>query len=797
MIIINFFLKSRLYSLNNPHNLLIYQKAFIILKDMQIFELHFNPKNKEGKLIDTFCYQPADVYEKRLGALAIAGELTEGSSNRTLLNNLASKIKGAYHSLPTRSQEEALREGLQTGNQFLSKNSWSGDLNLATLSIKENLLQFSKIGEIKILLSRNKELTDIGKNASDEDYSFGSIVTGKIKKNDKLIVLTEDIYSEFLDKDLLIELAQSETVDNFLLEKISKIQKEKFPKTSGICLLIDFSIETATQEKIINKDQFSFKKTFIKISQEVGAVASLFFQKLISGIKSGATLLRKKGKPTIKQGAALLLAISRDLKKLLKFIFKKIKEKSQGLLSKSSTKIKSGAQRVGKEALKKKEHASQNLKQQKEKLTGSKDENPDSVESEVETESSQPQKEKSYYSGLDKIISLWSRTVKRMKSLLNEIFSKLKSPLSKLEIKNKISSLSIPEEEEKRRSFYLAGLLILIILIGSITTHMERSRRMEEQREDLALIQSEIEDIDLNSSQAYTELINHHAALNDFIRQTTYDVQAEKLRNLAVQKLLKISNTEIVERPELVFSPEEVVPSKIEYINGEIYSYNPFLPNAEKYNPETGEHLVRPINPADGGIFSTAALGDNEVLFFSRPDELIFSNDEQISANIEVPYADFSFQNLKTYQNQIYLLERNNNQIVRYNRNNLSEPEQWIQERSPGDILSFAIDGSIWTLKEKNKVWRYEENRPSPQGELEVSNIFPIPERFTDIETSQENPLYILEPTNSRVIVISKEGELLGQFIFPGLENIKDFTIGQNKIYLLDDQEVYQLEVDF
>ena len=456
---------------------------------MQIFELHFNPKNKKGKLVDTFCYQPSDVYEKRLGALAIAGELTEGSSNKTLLNNLASKIKGAYHSLPTRSQEEALREGLQKGNQFLSKESWSGDLNLATLSLKGNQLQFSKIGEIKILLSRNNELTDIGKNASEEDYNFGSIVTGKIKKEDKLIVLTEDIYKEFLDKDLLIELAQSKSINNQILEKISKIQKEKFPKTPGVCLLIDFSIETTTQEKIINKDQFSFKKSFLKLAEETRLLLSLLFQKMVAGLKSGASFLKERGVPALMQVGALLVVVSKDIKKLVKFILKKGKTVTLSIFSKSSKKVKKKTKDLKESALKKKKKVSYNFKQQKENISPSKNK--------TVVKPKTNKKLIDFSQKKDSLLEFLSGIIKRGQNFLSRAFSKIKSKVTKIKLKEKlpgqIIDFKIPEEKEKRRSIKLAGLLVLIILVGSLTAHSERARRMEEEKEKLSQIKVQIE----------------------------------------------------------------------------------------------------------------------------------------------------------------------------------------------------------------------------------------------------------------------------------------------------------------
>ena len=36
---------------------------------MQIFELHFNPRQKEEETFDSFVFQPENVYEKKLGSL--------------------------------------------------------------------------------------------------------------------------------------------------------------------------------------------------------------------------------------------------------------------------------------------------------------------------------------------------------------------------------------------------------------------------------------------------------------------------------------------------------------------------------------------------------------------------------------------------------------------------------------------------------------------------------------------------------------------------------------------------------
>ena len=755
---------------------------------MQIFELHFNPKNKEGKLIDTFSYQPEDVYEKRLGALTIGGELTNGSSNKTLLNNLANKIKGTYHSLPTRSQEEALREGLKEGNNFLKKQKWDGDLNVAVLSIKNNELQFSKVGNLKILLSRNKEITDIGKNADEEKESFGSIVTGKIKKTDKIIVLTKEIYNEFVDQDLLIDLAENKPISDQKLEKISKIQKEKFPKVAGICLLIDFTIKTSKQEKIINKDQFSFKKTFLKAAESAKRLSILLFDNLKKFLLRLFKAVRENGKPLLRKGVSLSAALIKDLKKATVSFFSFLKSKAVQFKNRFKQKVEERKER--KEELKKIENKNSQIEESKDE---SGDKNRDKSGNKSKEIFNLVKEKKGLF--LDLCSNIKSFVTKESK----KTYEGFKSTIKKLKKENylpEIPKFKIPTSRIKKRNLYLISLLVLIIITGSLVAHSERRTQLEHQEALLSEISERIEDIDVEDSDAYENLIYHYENLKDLTDQRiAYQAKAERLKSQTSQKLLEMNNTRIVEDPQLIFEANEIIPSKIELVGDEIYSYNPFLSSAEKYNLATDEQLITPIRFNDGGIFSISST-DNDLFFFSRPNEIISHNDTNTSRQLASPYESYSYQQLESFQNYLYFLERRNNQIIRYSYPDLDNPEIWIEERVPGNIVSFAIDGNIWMLKDNNEIWEYGSNRPIAQSKIKHEQLFPKAERFSSIKTNSTSPIHVLESRNKRVIIFSKEGELLKQIIFPNSQNIKDLAIDNNKIYLLDGQEVYMVEVN-
>ncbi len=721
---------------------------------MQIFQLHFNPNNKKKTTVDTFYYEPQDVYEKRLGALAVGGEIKNVSSpNKTLLNNLAYKIKSTYHALPTRTQQEALIAGLNEGNKFLSEKSIDGSLSVAVLSIKNNKLEFSKIGNIKILISRNGEITDIGKNAEDKTENFGSIATGKIKKEDKLIILTKNIHKEFIKEGLLSNFTKASPISEKKLEKISEAQEQKFPKIPGICLLVDFSIKTLKSNDTTTQKRFSIKENLFKLAETTQKTIIFIVKKIREESVSGFKYLKNNVGPTLRKTKGVLVILAKDIKKFFLVLFSKTKNKWRGKRRKAQ---KEETSEIKEEEIKKKRGSVKN-----------------------------------------NFLKLKSFVVKEGKIG----YQNLKKTTKKIKNSNyfpKFSKIKIPKNKISKRNIYLAGLLLFIILIGSIVTHFERGQQIEKQSETLSKINFSLNNIDLNQDNSFTELKYHYDNLGALINEgIILKSKAEKIKNKAANKMLELSNTVFIENPKVVLESKEVIPSKLEVVNNDIYLYNPLLSDAEKYNLESKESLIRPVNLKQGGLFLATSFQQNKILFFNRPDQLITLNGGQERYTLTPSIENHNYQQIEAFQNYIYFLEKRDNQIIRYNINDLTAPQRWIEERKPGRITSFTVDGSIWLLKENNEIWEYENNRPLTNSGISYKEIFPFPEKFTKIATSHESPLFILEPKNSRIVIFSKEGELIKQIIFPNLDNIKDFVIfSQTKIYLLDNQKVYSIDLN-
>ncbi len=236
----------------------------------QVFELHFNPKAKEDLIFDSFCYTPANVYEKRSGSLYLVGELKNAlPQNSGLLDNLAKIIKGKFYAFPVQPIEEGLKKSLKRANEFLENEvkkdntSWLGDLNFAVISLKNSNLNFTKVGDLKILLLRGNQIINIGKKLELQEIEpyplkvFLNIVSGKLSTGDIIFISTKEVFDSFSKENLINEVAQISIEGKFSEKKLKKILKNKekiLSEISGVCLLV------VLKPEFLPKRALSFEK---------------------------------------------------------------------------------------------------------------------------------------------------------------------------------------------------------------------------------------------------------------------------------------------------------------------------------------------------------------------------------------------------------------------------------------------------------------------------------------------------------------------------------------------------------
>jgi hypothetical protein len=246
---------------------------------MQVFEFHFNPKAKTDVIFESFCYEPENIYEKRMGSLYMLGFLKNTlPQNARFLDNLARTIKEKYYKSVSTSPEKALRESLKRANEYLEKIakggdvSWLGNLSFTVISLKNSELNFTKVGDVKIFLLRQGQIIDIDNKLKFDEIEpyplkiFGNIVSGKLALGDTIVVLTKDPASLFSTEGLLTGIANLLPFDQKKLREILNSKKDQLLKISGSCLVINLSQEILAKEKeTINQPKKLFQFPKIKL----------------------------------------------------------------------------------------------------------------------------------------------------------------------------------------------------------------------------------------------------------------------------------------------------------------------------------------------------------------------------------------------------------------------------------------------------------------------------------------------------------------------------------------------------
>lgn len=665
---------------------------------MQTFEFHFNPKTKPDLIFDSFCFEPANIYEKKVGSLYMTGFLKNVfPQNTRFLDNLAKVIKERYYKFTLKAPEKALKESLKSANEYLEQIakkgdvSWLGNLSFAALCLKNYELNFTKIGNIKVLLLRKGKIIDIGKSLKFEDLEpyplrvFPNIVSGKLAENDLLLILTDQVFNSLQNQGLISAIARTAgdgLIDGKQIREILQRKSEELSKIFGTCLIAYLSKEGATRSR-----QTILPK--IKIPAREFSFRSIFAPP-IAALKK----LLKNPRPTFLN-------------------FKKIN---------------------------------------------------------------------------------WPK------------FPRLRPPLA-FPSADWRSKLKFPP---KRNLFLILGLAVFLVF-GFLVARQEETKKLNSYKATLEQIREKVikaEDIltfekgNPAIKKQATNLLNETwqeiSPLVKIAQTQPADFQnlVISLRNEISEKLFDLNKMIRIDEPELFTEVEtsQIIPQRIISDENAVYLFSPYASRLLKISAEKEKEEI----PESEKFHSAVRLNDS-VLFFVKPAKISLRDNQGFSeTQLSNPSENFNFDQFASFNSNLYFFDRENETIVKYpylGGFRWGEPQNWLT--GSNKIIkadSIAVDGNVWVLNGDNVISRYYAGRIQETLDLD---IFPAPKSFSKISLIPSlSYLYILEPSQNRLVVINKSGQIVKQFQSSKFDNLLDFNVAENgkTIYLLNGQKVYQIQ---
>jgi hypothetical protein len=178
--------------------------------------------------MELFEYHPENIYQQPLGSLIGFFEIKEYSEDSAyIVNFLTSVLKKEYYINPKRSVTDSLDSALHKVNVALSEivkngnTNWLNKLDGSVCVLEKNAIHFSVAGNAKILLHRKQILTDISEGLANDELdphplkTFVNVSSGRIEKDDKLLILSDDVFNILNDVQLRKNIQRFEN-ENFI-----------------------------------------------------------------------------------------------------------------------------------------------------------------------------------------------------------------------------------------------------------------------------------------------------------------------------------------------------------------------------------------------------------------------------------------------------------------------------------------------------------------------------------------------------------------------------------------------------
>lgn len=205
------------------------------------------------------------------------------------------------------------------------------------------------------------------------------------------------------------------------------------------------------------------------------------------------------------------------------------------------------------------------------------------------------------------------------------------------------------------------------------------------------------------------------------------------------------------------------------------------------------------------GFFVTGAVQEADktiILATDAPGLALFdSNDSSLlRQEIALPNGQTRIDSLAVFGNRLYLHDQTSGQIHLYNKSlrGFTGGEPWIADGEfPKDaIRSIAIDGNIFTLHSDGSVRRLFKGVPA---EFTLASLEPDLAGATRIVTSEEHQyLYIIDPKNKRVVILTKKGQLVQQIFIEDAASMQDAAVpaDEKNLYVLDGARVLKVSLE-
>ncbi|MEW6610498.1 MAG: hypothetical protein AB1352_02645 [Patescibacteria group bacterium] len=360
---------------------------------------------------------------------------------------------------------------------------------------------------------------------------------------------------------------------------------------------------------------------------------------------------------------------------------------------------------------------------------------------------------------------------------------------------------------------FISSLLLGILFIESvisITNQKIRARENAEYEAKISFIEEKGNEAEAaliygDEEKARLSLKAALLALDTLPRKTREQQQrSHTLQGRLETSRRRVFRIHVVDAPEVLINvshytnaQEQIIPGGlIGPVDQTLYTFNTetltvyFIQLATQSVTVASPSTEVPVRLTRG----TAVPGSSLLYFvssqgFGRFDastrDLAFLRQNEDAANMG---------DIAAYGKRVYTLNRATGSLLKFDltENGMNPGEEWLKTgiTLPGAV-ALTIDGSIYVADAQGRIRKFTRGEEVPFTVATLDPPLLAPSRLA----SDTSSLYILEPTERRVVILEKSGNLKEQITSPRFDHLVDLApdARQKRLYILNGATIYSV----
>lgn len=383
-----------------------------------------------------------------------------------------------------------------------------------------------------------------------------------------------------------------------------------------------------------------------------------------------------------------------------------------------------------------------------------------------------------------------------------------------LEIAKKIIAIvkkiviKVKNQGKKKILIELAVLttLVLTVFIFVSVSEQQNKKINDNINQKITTITKDVQNIDqLVAQQPLLARENVQKSLNELeaLKKEKNNKSSLKLIEAEIEKLKllvqEISGSNSLDKLSIAYDLGDFLGKKIETNNNQIFILENNGKDILKINADNSKEKITLTNNEQIKDFT---ISENKLFVLSSGIKMLdlTKNENNFTDIKQEGESDKNGELLSSFGPYLYLLNKTKRNIYRYyySDDKLSDPIGWLIDKQGvnfDNINDLLVDGDLWMANKNGDLAKFSKGTNTDFRILGLGNL---PNTAITLAANEStNSLALLEKQNKRLILITKDGQLINEIKSNELSGVNSiaFNSAGNKIYAVSGSIIYEIEV--